>query len=261
MLKIGWMEYLMRAIDFFCGGGGITRGLLNAGIDVVAGVDICEEYRQTYEQNNNNRFIAKSITDISSEDITGLLPDIRMANDILFAGCAPCQPFSKQRKSVEEHRDRNLLIEFGKVVKEYRPAYVLVENVPGIQGKGKDILDNFLKTLEMCGYRIGHKILNAKNYGVPQNRRRMVLIASRVTEIIFPIITHDGSAEHPYRTVFDAINRFPRIGAGEGDTSVPNHHATRLSETNLKRIQATAHDGGSRTEWPDNLILDYGTFN
>lgn len=246
----------MRAIDFFCGGGGITRGLLNAGIDVVAGIDICSEYSKTYVENNHNRFIAKSITDISREDIIELLPDIIEANDVLFAGCAPCQPFSKQRNSREEHRDRSLLIEFGKIVKEYHPAYVLVENVPGIQGKGKDVLDCFLKILDECKYHKEYRILNAKNYGVPQNRRRMVLIASRITEVVFPQITHDGSAEHPFRTVSDAIRHFPKLNAGEQDELIPNHRATKLSETNLTRIRATAHNGGSRIGWPENLVLE-----
>jgi len=246
----------MRAIDFFCGGGGTTRGLLNAGIQVLAGVDICGEYQQTYEHNNHNRFLAKSITDISREDIQALIPDVFEADDVLFAGCAPCQPFSQQRNSPEEHRDRNLLSEFGRIVAEYRPAYVLVENVPGIKGKGRDVFEAFLQGLQANGYQYKYSVLNAKNYGVPQNRKRLVLIASRVAPIIMPAITHDGSLERPYRTVADAIDRFPPIGAGQSFDAVPNHKATNMSEKNLRRIQATSHDGGSRTEWPEDLVLE-----
>ena len=245
----------MRAIDFFCGGGGTTRGLLNAGIQVLAGVDICSEYQQTYEHNNHNRFLAKSITDISREDIQALIPDVFEADDVLFAGCAPCQPFSQQRNSPEEHRDRNLLSEFGRIVEEYLPAYVLVENVPGIKGKGHDVFEAFLQRLQENGYQYDYSILNAKNYGVPQNRKRLVLIASRVAPIIMPAITHDGSLERPYRTVADAIGGFPHIEAGQSSEALPNHKATNLSELNLRRIRATSHNGGSRTEWPEDLIL------
>ena len=246
----------MRAIDFFCGGGGITRGLLNAGIQVLAGVDICGEYKQTYEHNNHNRFLAKSITAISREDILELIPDIFEANDVLFAGCAPCQPFSQQRNSPEEHKDRNLLSEFGRIIAEYHPAYVLVENVPGIKGKGHDIFEAFLQKLQSNGYQYEYSILNAKNFGVPQNRKRLVLIASRVTSVIMPTITHDGTQEHPYRTVADAIGGFPHIEAGQSFEGLPNHKAASLSELNLRRIRATAHDGGSRTEWPEDLTLE-----
>lgn len=246
----------MRAIDFFCGGGGTTRGLLNAGIQVVAGVDICSEYKQTYEHNNRNRFLGKSITDISREDILGLIPDVFDADDVLFAGCAPCQPFSQQRNSPEEHRDRNLLREFGRIIETYLPAYVLVENVPGIKGKGRDVFEAFLCGLEENGYQYEYAVLNAKNFGVPQNRKRLVLIASRVTAIIMPENTHDGSLEHPYRTVADAIGHFPHIEAGQCFDGLPNHKATSLSGKNLMRIRATAHNGGSRTEWPEALVLE-----
>lgn len=246
----------MRAIDFFCGGGGTTRGLLNAGIDVLAGIDICSEYQQTYERNNRNVFIAKSIADVSREDILRLIPDIVEADDVLFAGCAPCQPFSQQRKSPEEHRDRNLLSEFGRIISECLPAYVLVENVPGIKGKGHDVFEAFLHLLEANEYQYEYAVLNAKNYGVPQNRKRLVLIASRVAPIIMPTITHDGTDEHPFQTVADAIADFPPIEAGQLFDGIPNHKTTNLSELNLRRIRATAHNGGSRTDWPEELVLN-----
>lgn len=244
----------MRAIDFFCGGGGMTHGLLKAGIRVLAGVDICPDYQKTYEENNHNCYLAKSISDVSEEDILRFIPDIYTAEDILFVGCAPCQPFSKQRNSVEEHKDRALLTEFGGVVARFRPAYVAVENVPGIKGKGKDVFYQFLKVLETNGYKYTYAVLNAKNYGVPQNRKRLVLIASRLAEVFLPEASFDGQ-EKPYRTVADAIGTYPSLKAGEKNDSIPNHKATTLSQLNLERIRATVHDGGSRTGWPEELIL------
>lgn len=245
----------MRAIDFFCGGGGTTRGLLNAGIEVLAGVDICDDYRQTYEENNHCVFLAKSITDITRDDILALIPNIDVANDVLFTGCAPCQPFSQQRNIPEEHRDRNLLIEFGNVIEAYRPAYVLVENVPGIKGRGGDVFQRFLAILDRLEYRRMYSVLNAKDYGVPQNRNRLVLIASRVTDVMLPQPEY-GKDGMPYRTVADAIANYPPIEAGQQCDFVSNHKAARLVDLNLRRIRATEHDGGSRTSWPAELMLE-----
>lgn len=245
----------MRAIDFFCGGGGMTHGLLKAGIHVLAGVDICPDYQETYEKNNQNRYIAKGISDISEDDILRIIPDINTADDVLFVGCAPCQPFSKQRNSSEEHKDRTLLVEFGNIVTLYRPAYVVVENVPGIKGKGVDVFEQFLKKLDENGYRYKYSILNARDYGVPQNRKRLVLIASRVTEVFFPEPSY-GKLEKPYRTVEDAIRNYPPICAGQEYEGIPNHKAMVLSDLNLARIRATAHNGGSRTDWPEELVLN-----
>ncbi len=244
----------MRAIDFFCGGGGISRGLLNAGIEVLAGVDICKDYRRTYEENNHGIYIEKGVTEIERDDITNLIPDIDEANDTLFAGCAPCQPFSQQRRSREEHRDRNLLIAFGDLILEYHPAYVLVENVPGIRGKGRDVFETFLAMLRDNGYHYRYSVFNAKDFGVPQNRKRLLLIASRVTEVLLPQPTY-GTEEHPYRTVADVMAHFPPIAAGDSDEHFANHRAASLTDLNLRRIRATAHDGGSRTAWPPELVL------
>lgn len=244
----------MRAIDFFCGGGGMTRGLLDAGIHVLAGVDICPDYQKTYEENNKNRYLAKSISDITEDDILQLIPDIYSADDVLFVGCAPCQPFSKQRNSPEEHKDRKLLVEFGNLIARFKPAYVAVENVPGIKGKGIDVFQQFLNILENGAYQYNYAVLNAKDFGVPQNRKRLVLIASRVAEVALPEPLFNGQ-ERPYKTVADAIRDYPAIQAGQEHASIPNHKATALSQKNLERIRATTHDGGSRTEWPNDLVL------
>lgn len=244
----------MRAIDFFCGGGGMTRGLLDAGIHVLAGIDICPDYQKTYESNNHCRYLAKSISEVTEEDLIQFIPDIHTANDILFSGCAPCQPFSKQRNSPTEHKDRELLFEFGNIITKFLPAYVIIENVPGIKVKGSDVFKHFLNTLESNGYHYQYSILNAKNYGVPQNRKRLVLIASRLKKVALPEPMYDGT-QKPYRTVADAIGSYPPIAAGQKHAFIPNHNATTLSPLNLDRIRATKHDGGSRTSWPDDLVL------
>ena len=246
----------MIAIDFFCGGGGLTRGLINAGIKVLGGYDNCQDYKETYENNNNCRFICADVRDMNKAQIFKDFPAIQNnENDLLLSGCAPCQPFSSQRRSNTAHKDVFLLKEFGRIVAEIKPAHILVENVPGIKGKGKDVLAEFLEILEQNHYFYTYKIANAKNYGVPQNRQRFVLIASKQFKPIVPEGTY-GTDESPFVTVRDAIQKYPAIDAGEIHKKIPNHQASSLSEINLERIMNTPASGGDRRSWPKHLILD-----
>ncbi len=181
----------------------------------------------------------------------------------MLVGCAPCQPFSLLRKEEYDengnpipHKSVNLLTEFGRFVKAIKPAHVMVENVPGLKGKGSDVLDRFKLMLKKEGYEWDEKVLYAKDYGVPQNRRRYVLIASRLFKPVIPVATHGNKPELlPYCTVRQAIAKYPAIVAGEVHITVPNHRCANLSKLLLQRIKATPHNGGSRTDWPDNLVL------
>jgi len=243
------------ALDFFCGGGGITKGLMNSGIKVLGGFDCCNDYRDTYEKNNRCKFISMDIRDVEKTYIYSEFPEIeRNKDDLLLAGCAPCQPFSSQRRAKNEHTDVNLLTEFGRILQCIRPEHALVENVPGLKGKGKAVFSAFLKTLEDCGYFYAYKVINAKDYGVPQNRNRLALIASRFFRPIIPEGTY-GKDKLPYATVRDAIAHYPPIKAGEDCISIPNHKASSLSDINMERIVATPHSGGDRRAWPKHLIL------
>ena len=245
----------MIAIDFFCGGGGLTSGLIGAGISVLGGYDSCPDYKDTYEKNNKAKFICADIRNVNAEKIYGEFPAIKGKEDqLLFSGCAPCQPFSSQRHAKTVHKDVNLLVEFGRIVEAIKPAHVFVENVPGIRGKGKQVIDSFIYEKEKSGYLYDYKVVNAKDYGVPQNRQRFVLIASRFFKPTIPEGTF-GAGKTPYRTVRDAIAKFPEISAGGHNDSVPNHQASALSALNLERIQHTPHSGGDRRSWPPRLIL------
>ena len=245
----------MIAIDFFCGGGGLTRGLLNAGITVLGGYDNCQDYRDTYEKNNNCKFKCMDIRDLKEPQIYKEFPQIYGNEDnLLLAGCAPCQPFSSQRRTKSIHADVNLLIEFGRIVEAIKPAHILVENVPGLKGKGKIVFDSFISMIEKNEYYYSYRITNAKDYGVPQNRKRLVLIASRYFKPIIPVGIY-GRNKKPYVTVREAIGHYPLIEAGEKDIVIPNHVVSSLSELNLKRIKATPHSGGDRRSWPSELIL------
>lgn len=245
----------MIALDFFCGAGGLTRGFLNMGIDVRAGIDVNVSCKRTYEANNRpSRFIPGDLRVLRGADIAPLVEGIRRA-ELIFMGCAPCQPFSKQRRAVNP--DGGTLLErFGRLVDEFRPGYVIIENVPGIANvRGNSTYKRFLKRLDNAGYKFVDGKLDAKWFGVPQTRNRWVVIACREAEPSLPERTH-GTDARPFVTVRDAIHDYPRIRAGEQSVVVPNHRAAQISETNLQRLVITPADGGGRLNWPEELVLN-----
>ena len=254
----------MRAIDFFCGAGGLTRGLLDSGIDVVAGVDVNSACRETYERNNRPaRFIEKDITDLTGADVRRILGS-RCTKDLLIAGCAPCQPFSKYQRQLKRRESRRarrdpdatLLGEFARLVQEITPGQVLVENVPGIvKVCGFSTYRRFLRTLRANSYEVAEGVLDAKCYGVPQTRRRYVLIAIRGGNASLP-----GPEIRPplgeFATVRGAIAHYPPIEAGESHVLVSNHVTAAVSDENLRRLRSTPHDGGDRRAWPTDFELE-----
>lgn len=235
----------IACIDLFCGAGGLTRGLLDAGIRVVRGVDIDGTAKETYERNNPGaEFVQADIRDIPLDDITD---GVDRRGGLLLAGCTPCQPFSRHApKGVDDER-RSLIGCVGALVEGTLPDYVLVENVPGFR-ENNPYRTAFLETLHRCGYHMDEQVVDAKDYGVPQTRRRYVLLASRSGPISVP----EGGARP--RTVRDAIQGFPRIGAGPNDSpEVKNHVSPGLSDRLLERIRLTPRDGGSRRNTPRKL--------
>ncbi len=245
----------MRAIDFFCGAGGLTRGLLDAGIDVIAGIDVDEKCRESYEHNNAPAtFLCSDMSTVTLDDIAELT-DVDQTDDLLLAGCAPCQPFSQQRKSDTPHLKATLLKEFGRLVETILPGHVLIENVPGIaRVPGNSTFHRFLRMLANNDYDVACDVLDAKHYGVPQNRRRLVLIATRNGRAELPS-RQFGPDLQEYRTVRSAIGHFPAIAAGENHAKIPNHVAATITDINLNRLAHTPHDGGDRRSWPNRLQL------
>jgi DNA (cytosine-5)-methyltransferase 1 len=246
---------MLYAVDFFCGAGGLTRGFLDAGIKVLAGLDVNPLCQRSYEENNRPaRFIPCDLREISAADIRRFVGDVPR-DKLVFAGCAPCQPFSKLNREKEKD-DTTLLGDFGRLVGEFLPGYVVIENVPGLVNvPGNSTYRRFTMKLESLGYKLACGSLDAKHYGVPQNRRRWVVIGTRKVEPFLPRRTH-GEGLNPYATVRDAIAQFPPIKAGEGMLSVPNHRAASISAVNLRRLRATPVDGGGRSAWPKDLVLD-----
>lgn len=232
----------------------MTRGLLNAGIHVQFGLDSNPACQETYEFNNEIPYLCRDITDVTPEELSEEYPILHENNDLLLVGCAPCQPFSKQRRSDHEHIAINLLDEFGRFVRALEPTCVLIENVPGIQNRGHAVFERFLDLLDEMHYHTFYGVVNAKDYGVPQKRKRLVLIAAQNFFPEEPPATY-GDGLLPYETVRGAIYRFPAIIAGENNAAYYNHCASSLSDLNLRRIAATPHNGGGRLDWPPELVL------
>jgi len=248
----------MRAIDFFCGAGGFTAGLREVGIEVPYGIDSDGDCRRAYEYNNpGSSFVQADLRSLDPAMLSSIAPDLRADDaDMLFVGCAPCQPFSQHRRVKSKHPDATLLSRFGALVSAYRPGQVLVENVPGLAKiPGNSTFNRFVAQLKRDGYSVDCDVLDAKHYGVPQSRRRLVLFATHAGEASLPPGTH-GPNLLPYATVRDAIDGLPKLAAGASHAKVVNHRAAALSDLNRRRMLHTAPDGGSRREWPDELVLE-----
>lgn len=245
----------MNAFDFFCGAGGLTRGLTAAGFQVLAGFDLDALCRDTYERNNpGSRFVAIDIREMTIADLKKHL-DTDDLSDMLFAGCAPCQPFSQQVKNGQCKYEATLLSQFGRLIEDAAPGFVLMENVPGIaRVKGNSTFRRFLALLKRNGYHYVYGVVDAKRFGVPQTRKRLVLLASRFATPTMPAATH-GSKGTPYKTVRRSISHFPPIEAGQAHPDVPNHAAASITEKNIERLRHTPPNGGDRRAWPARLRL------
>jgi len=215
----------LKAIDFFCSIGGMTYGFRKAGIDVVAGIDIDPSCRETYEHNNpDSKFIEADIKKYSFEQLKGD-SGIKMNDDnLIFIGCSPCQYWSIIKTDKTKSKlSKNLLSDFQKFVEHFRPGHIVVENVPGIIKKhSKSGIKNFVKRLQVLGYAVKYDILNANHFGVPQNRRRFTLIASRVNQ---NVSLPEGNKEKVsvVKNFIGKKNGFPKIKAGHIDKTKFKH--------------------------------------
>ncbi len=238
----------INAVDLFCGAGGLTHGLQQAGIDVVAGYDVEESCRFAYEHNNQAKFINQDVTELRKEEVEAHLHG---ADFTLLAGCAPCQPFSTYSRTTNTagQRDKRwgLLNSFGRLVAEVRPNFVTMENVPGLIDQ--PVFDNFLQQLVEAGYQYDYLIVFCPDYGMAQTRKRLMLVASKGEGVCLLKPTH---TPEQYMTVADVIAGLPILAAGQTHSDDLLHRASILSPTNLKRIQASV-PGGSWLDWPEEL--------
>ncbi|MFV5376472.1 DNA cytosine methyltransferase [Acinetobacter calcoaceticus] len=234
----------VEAVDLFCGVGGLTSGLLKSGIKVKAGYDIEAACSFAYEFNNDAAFIHKDVAEVTGEEIQQWYSDGAIR---LLAGCAPCQPFSTYNQGRDTSNDKKwpLLYHFARLIKEVRPEFVTMENVPDVI-KHK-VYHDFIQKLIELGYTVSAQEVACVDYGVPQTRRRHVVLASRIgiVELIKP--THQAPV-----TVRDIIGDLEPLIAGQKSKKDPLHVAAKLSELNFKRIKESK-PGGTWRDWPEEL--------
>ncbi|MDA0998964.1 MAG: DNA (cytosine-5-)-methyltransferase [bacterium] len=244
------MNMKISAVDLFCGVGGLTHGLVKSGIPVMAGIDNDISCQYSFEKNNESVFIHKEIQKVSASSINRLFPEKSIK---VLVACAPCQPFSKhtqKMKSRKENEKWGLLYHFTRIIKGVRPTIISMENVPQII-KHK-VFRDFVNELETLKYHVAWKIVHCPDYRIPQNRRRLVLLASKLGEInlIDPTQKPDN-----YKTVKDIIGKLPRIQDGKPCDKDPLHRTYKLSSLNKQRIKQSKA-GGSWKDWDKKLRTD-----
>lgn len=237
----------IAAVDLFCGAGGLSLGLQQAGIDVVAGVDLDPSCEYPYKENIRAEFLLKDVAQVSGADLTALWPADGYR---LLAGCAPCQPFSSHRRGADTSGEDNwaLLSHFARLVEESEPDYVTMENVTRVARA--EVFQAFVEKLRALGYHATYGVLYGPDFGLPQERRRLVLMASRQGTVKLPTPT-TGRGLPP--TVRDTISHLPRLHHGESDPADPLHTARRLTPLNAKRMRASKA-GGTWRDWPEELL-------
>ena len=236
-------------VDVFCGAGGLSHGFLLEGFRIACGIDIDEACRYPFEQNNEAPFLRRDIVHVEAgqlqEEFTPGIPRI-------LVGCAPCQPFSKYTQAKDDPKWK-LLDDFATLILKVRPDVVSMENVPQLlRFKNGDVFESFVERLDTSGYHVTWAIAHCPDYGIPQARSRLVLIAS--LHGAPRLLTQTTTPEH-YASVRDAIGMMPVLDAGAIDSRDRLHRSSRLSAINLERIRASKPSGTWRA-WPAPLIAE-----
>ncbi|NEW97170.1 DNA cytosine methyltransferase [Rhodopseudomonas sp. BR0G17] len=233
----------IAAVDLFCGAAGLSLGLTRSGVKVVAGIDLDPACRFPFEQNIAADFLQADISTLEAKAVDDLFGNAKIR---VLAGCAPCQPFSgltTKRRGTDERWE--LLLHFLRIAKETGPHVITVENVPRLSHL--PLWGSFVEGLEQEGYHIAWEVLDASRYGVPQSRRRLVLLASKLGPIHLPEPT-----VRKLRTVQDAIGTLPVIAAGLPNSADPLHTSRALTMRNLARIR-NSQPAGTWRDWPKRM--------
>jgi len=241
-------------IDLFCGVGGLTHGFVKENFKVDAGIDFDKSCKYAFEANNNSIFYHEDITNLTGQD---LLLKYSKGKRKILVGCAPCQPFSIYRNSNKtqqktEDAKWKLLYSFANLIDEVEPEIISMENVPLLlKFDNGTVFNDFVKRLEAKKYFVSFYIVNAQDYGVPQRRKRLVLLGSKHGKID---LIGKTISDNKYITVKEAIGHLPFVEDGISHPSDKLHRARKLTELNKKRIKAT-REGGFWRDWPEELIL------
>lgn len=251
----------LTAIDAFSGCGGLTVGLKRAGFRVAAAIEVEPHAFSTYKANHPEvKCLLQDIGTVSGDALLDLAQTDRID---LLAGCPPCQGFTSLTAKYKGKVDpRNaLVLEMARLAEEVRPRAIMMENVPGLMRKGRPLYEELCDRLEAIGYRLSDGILNVVNFGVPQFRRRLVLLGGLGFEIALPEPTHGAEPDEertPWRTVRDAIGSMAdpvtlAEAKARGEVERSDWHVVRtLSPENIDRIKA-AKAGKAWREIPEHL--------
>jgi DNA (cytosine-5)-methyltransferase 1 len=233
----------IEAVDLFCGAAGLSLGLKESGIQIAAGIDLDPACRFPFVKNIEAEFLERDVATLKSSTVQALF---RKTTVQVLAGCAPCQPFSgyTTRRRAVDGRWR-LLLDFLRIGLDVRPHIVTVENVPRLVHL--PLWADFVQALEDADYHVTWDVLDAARFGVPQNRRRLVLLASRLGKIQLP-----SPKEGEPQTVREAIGDLPAVKAGVPHISDPLHSSRALTPRNLARIRASKPAGTWR-DWPKRM--------
>lgn len=243
-----------KAVDFFCSGGGMSYGMQQSGINIIAGIDFDKNCEETYKSNIKNAdFIHADVFELKESYLQKRLSLKKNDDSLIFIGCSPCQFWSIINTDKEKSKkSKNLLKEFRRFVEYFNPGYVVVENVPGVlKRKEESGLEDFINCLKRKGYIVHFDVHEVSEYGVPQHRKRFTLIANRVTGKEIKPEKRLGK-KLTVRDVLGEKNGFPKVEAGHKDDSSFLHTVAGLTDINIKRLFLTKKDGGTRLSYADN---------
>ncbi|MFH7001204.1 DNA cytosine methyltransferase [Flavobacterium bizetiae] len=253
----------LKAVDFFCSGGGMSFGMQDSGIKILAGIDFDKNCQDTYEANiKDAKFIHADVFELKAEDLQKELSLNKNDDDLVLIGCSPCQFWSIiNTDRTKSSKSKSLLIEFSRFVKYLRPGYVVVENVPGVlRRKDESGLNEFIEWLKCNGYSNPHfKIHNVNDFGVPQSRKRFTLIATRLSEDEIKPLKLDGK-KAVVKDVLGPENGFPEISDGHKDNSDFLHSVPSISDINKRRLKKVDKDGGNRLGFANDPELQLKCF-
>lgn len=252
----------LTMIDLFAGCGGGSIGFKAAGFTPVAAIEIDKLASEAYTANLGVAPIARNIRLVTGQALLQRA-GIAKGDCTLLFGCPPCQSFTilrKGSKATSRDRRRNTLyLEYLRLVGEVMPRHLAFENVPGmLSDRWRPHFDALIEGLSELGYSSVWDEIDAANYGVPQRRRRILVVASRIRRPLLPPATHGDVADDglaPFRTVRDAIGGCHVLGPGEADPADPYHAARNHSEIALRRLRAVP-EGGGRADLPEELQLE-----
>ncbi|RJX68637.1 DNA cytosine methyltransferase [Vibrio sinensis] len=253
---------MFSSIDLFSGGGGLSEGMKQAGFNILSAVENNRDAAETFRANHDSSYVFENdIRLVSGSEILNKSNLLKGELDLL-AGCPPCQGFSSLTRKYKRNDDRNSLInEVGRLVKDLMPKTIMIENVPGLMDKGKPLLDAFLDDIHKLGYISNYGVFQVADYGVPQSRRRFVLLAGLEFEVKIPQATHSEKALEgkpawmTVREAFDGLDApvLLKDTYMEGGPQKFNWNVRRyISPVNIERLKYLK-PGGTRFDIPDRL--------